>query len=289
MAEDWLKFIPLDKSWIIRMGILDLVNGYSDINNFLEEQESFGSDLSALKRVIENWNSQEIDVGESGTIYRFVRFYDWKNKIKRKIVKRGTLESRKTCVNPEIVHWAPEKLLELDNGTSQWATMAYLLGNRRKVSNPPFKLKVTYDAVEYWEKQRKEGRVWESRPDITLYNQVLAFVNLLQLKSEKIDFKPEQAEDYCFARAFGLIEWIEGEKRFPSLRGHETDRIEEMEEQLAKYEKEEEIDSKDHRVIQAIVMKALADRKEIKIKYQDSVNKTWPKFWEFIDYCKNIK
>ena len=34
----WLteqKYIPLDKSWVIRMGFLDLTHGYKDIVSFL--------------------------------------------------------------------------------------------------------------------------------------------------------------------------------------------------------------------------------------------------------------
>jgi 5-enolpyruvylshikimate-3-phosphate synthase len=59
-----------------------------------------------------------------------------------------------------------------------------------------------------------------------------------------------------------------------------------MEEQLGKYEREEEIDSKDHRVVQAIAMKALADKHEIKVKHKEVVAKTWQQFWDFMDYCK---
>ena len=285
MVEDWLKFIPLDKSWIIRMGVLDLINGYSDINRFLENQDDLGEDLQALKRVADKWNSGEIDVGESGTIYRFVRFYFWKNNIQREIKTSGTLieRSKKMCTDPEIINWSPEKLLELDNKTSQWATMAYLLGDRIKIENPPFKLQVTYDAVEHWEKQRKEGKIWEARQDKTILNQAFAFISFLQ-KQDTI-FAPEQPEDYCFARAFGLTDELDGKARFPSLIGHETNRIEEMKNAIAQADNDEPVTSKDHRVIQAIVMRRAVMGKPIKILHQDFVHKTWPRFWDFIKYC----
>ena len=67
----------------------------------------------------------------------------------------------------------------------------------------------------------------------------------------------------------------EGEKRWPSLRGHESDRIAEMEEAL----QQKEITSRDHRVIQAI---AMLKRDKITIKYPDSVNKSWPQFWQVL-------
>jgi hypothetical protein len=287
MTEDWLKFIPLDKSWIIRMGILDLINGYPDIKNFLEKEKDLSDDLQALKRAAENWASNSpLDVGESGTLYRFVKFYLWKNHIGREIKTSGTLteRSKNMCNNPEIVNWPPEKLLELDNETSQWATAAYLLGDRRKVSNPPFKLQVTYDAVEHWEKQRKEAKVWEARCDNTILNQASAFVNLP--RNHNIAFAQVQAEDYCFARAFGLIDETEGEQRFPSLIGHETNRIEEMKKAINQADNDEQITSRDHRIVQAIVMRQIAMGKEINVADKGCVNKTWPKFWDFIDYCK---
>ena len=44
------RLIPLDKSWITRMGILDLVDGCNDINIFLESQKGLGDDLTEIGR-----------------------------------------------------------------------------------------------------------------------------------------------------------------------------------------------------------------------------------------------
>jgi len=267
------------------MGVLDLTNGYSDIKTFLEKQEDLGDDLLALKRVAENWMSNSpLDVGESGTIYRFVKFHDWKNKITRTIIKRGTLESRSICDNPRIINYTLQKLLELDNKTTQWATMAYLLGDRRKVSNPPVKLGVTYEAVKDWETARKDKNCWQSRDDKTLENQARAFVNLM--KTGIISFKPEQAEDYCFARVFGLMTSEKIEEIFPSLRGHETDRIEEMETAIQEADKKGYVSSRDHRIVQAIAMRMSYMGDKVAFENPNCVSKSWPKFWDFMDYCK---
>ncbi len=291
--EEILQYIPLDKSWVIRMGVLDLVNGYSDINTFLENQQNLGGDMKALHRVIRDWDnpSKPIDVGESGTIYRFARFYTWKEKLQREIKTSDTLVKRigrgAICNDPGIVNLSPEELLELDSKTSQWATMAYLLGDREKVDNPPFKLKVTYDAVKHWEDARKSGKVWEARKDPTILNQALAFVNYL--KTGEIKFEPEQAEDYCFARAFNLLDEGKARQLYPSLEGHETPRFEEMEKSLDEV-KMGKISSEDHRVVQAIAMKYFPngfDRNNF--INPDCVNKTWPKFWDFMDYCRKDK
>jgi 5-enolpyruvylshikimate-3-phosphate synthase len=56
------------------------------------------------------------------------------------------------------------------------------------------------------------------------------------------------------------------------------------------------IHSRDHRVVQAEAMLIQSRDKgkgaEKLKKYFDNpdcVNKTWPKFWDFMEYCKNIK
>ena len=100
------NYIPLDKSWTIRMGILDIINSRDSIRHFLNNQETLGDDLIALKRVAENWNSNNpLDVGESGTLYRFIRFALWKSGKEREIIKKGTLKKRDICNNSEIINW----------------------------------------------------------------------------------------------------------------------------------------------------------------------------------------
>lgn len=283
------SFIPLDKSWIIRMAILDFLNGYTDGLEFLKKEKDLGGDLMILPNVIESLSKKSlaVDVGESGTIYRFVSFYIWKNKlpIEMKISKtliervaRGAITN-----NPKIVNFSQEELLELDNKTSQWATMAYLMGNRKKVQNPPYKLKVTYEAVESWENARKNKKSWEARIDPTIFNQALAFINLL--KTRKMKFNPEQAEDYCFARAFDILNQDQAKILYPSLEGHETPRFDEMEKSIIEAESGKVL-SKDHRVVQALAMKNFPKFTKDNFVNPDCVNKTWPKFWDFIEYCR---
>jgi len=286
-------YIALDKSWIIRMGILDLINSKKDISRFLDNEQNLGGDLKALKRIIALWNdtSKPLDVGESGTIYRFVKFYTWKNKINREIKISDTLINRAKrgaiCDNPEIVNFSPEELLKLDSQTSQWATMAFLLGDRRKVKNPPFKLQVTYDAVEHWEQQRKKGESWIPRVDPTLLNQALAF--LRKISGKELIFNPEQAEDYCFARAFDVLTQEQGKQLYPSLEGHETPRFEEMEKSLNEAKSGKIVSSEDHRVVQAIAMRYfLKGFGRSNFANPDCVNKTWPRFWDFLADVEKI-
>src|SRR3989338_3939160 len=145
------KYIPLDKSWMIRIGVLDLIHGYNDTIDYLKKyREELGDDLKSLFEYSLQWlQDKPIDVGESGTLYRFLKFASWKLNKNKKFIRRGTLRDRKIFDKPEIVNWPLNQLLKLDNGTSQCASASVLMGNQEKIANPPYKLQVTYDAVEH--------------------------------------------------------------------------------------------------------------------------------------------
>ncbi len=276
-------YIPLDKSWVIRMGILDMVNGCDDIQKFLSAQESLGDDLIALKRAAEVWNTGEpVDVGESGTLYRLLKFASWKLGLNKQFIKRGTLLGRKINDDPAVVNLPQQELLKLDNGTSQWASAAVLLGDPERLAHAPFKLQLTYDAVSYWKEMRKNSEVWQPRYDETIHKQAEVYLEMLK-GDVKPTFALEQAEDFCFAYIFGYMSAQEGEKRWPALRGHESDRIAEVEEVLRAATAGGDITSKDHRVVQAIAMWSRVNKKPVNILYPEAVNKSWPQFWSFID------
>lgn len=278
------EYMPLDKSWIIRMGVLDLFSGNKNRTiNFLNNQKDLGGDLLALKSALETWETNDsIDVGESGTLYRILQFASWKFNLNKKFITHGTLTKRVGSMTegPEIVNMSLSELLNLPEKTSQWATASVLCGNKERISDPPHHLQVSFEAVDYWNNQKQQGKSWEPRPDETIQKQAEAFLEMM--RGKKVSFTPVQAEDYCFARTFGYMTQKEGQIKWPNLRGHESDRFIEMEEVLTKAIAGKEIDSEDHRVVQAIVMWGLVNKKDVKILYPDVVNKTWPKFWDFI-------
>jgi hypothetical protein len=280
--------IPLDKSWIIRMGILDLIHGREDIHIFLSNQHDLSDDLLALKQVVKTWNTHKrINVGESGTLYRFLKYISWKDGLHKEFVVTGTLRGRKICSDSKIISMSQAELLKLDHETSQWASASALSGDEGRIASPPFKLKLTYEAIDYWNKQRQKGVTWAPRYDETILAQADAYIKIL--KNECINFLPKQAEDYCFAFVFGYVSEQEGERRWPSLRNHESDRIKEMTLMLDRAKQGGEVTSKDHRVVQAIAMWGQAKNFQIKIIYPDVVNKSWPQFWRFLACTKKIK
>lgn len=279
--DKYKQFIPLDKSWLTRIGVLDIIHGYNDIEKFLEKEKDLNGDLLALKNASRVWNKDvPINVGESATLYRLLQFASWKLNLNKKFIKEDTLKDRVITNDPRIVNFSTEELLKLDNGTTQWATASVIAGSQERITNPPNKLQQTYDAVDHWNKQRSLGLVWEPHYDKTIEKQSEVFLDLLN--SEKIIFTPLCSDDYCFARVFNFISKEEGENLWPSLRGHETDRIEEMEKAMKEAAKGEAITSKDHRVIQALAMWGKINNKKLNFLYKDKVSKSWPKFWNFM-------
>ena len=277
-------FIPWDKSWIIRMGIQDILNGYDDIINFLRARfAELPSDLASLLSASETYikGNKEIYVGESATLYRFLKFISWIKKDPKEFVLSGTLRKRKICDDPQIIEWSAAELLQLDGGTSQWASAAALTGSTERIKNPPFKLQATYDAIKHWQARRSHGKLWEPRYDETIIRQAIAFWEAVSLKQE-VNFLPQQAEDYYFARVFNLIAKEQGEERWPSLRGHESNRICEMECVINAATAGNPIKSRDHRVVQAISMWAKLKGLQIVVARPNCVNKSWPKFWDYI-------
>lgn len=280
--DKYNKFIPLDKSWMTRIGVLDIIHGYNDIEIFLNIQKDLMGDLLALKNASEMWRKNApINVGESATLYRLLQFASWKLNLNKIFIKEGTLKDREITNDPNIINLSLKELLKLDNQTTQWATASVIMGNEQRISNPPNKLQQTYEAVDHWNKQRKAGLVWEPQYDKTIQRQVESFLDF----KNGLDtiYIPVCSDDYCFARIFGYITKEEGRKNWPSLEGHETNRIEEMEKVIKEATTGSLINSKDHRVIQAMAMWGNINNRKLDFKYPEAVNKSWPRFWEFLN------
>lgn len=298
-------YIPLDKSWIIRMGLLDIINGSNYTVRFLKERhDELGDDLKALYRASVEWKrgDKKIHVGESATLYRFFQFLAWKQGINKKFIPEGTLVKRvkKFCHDPDMVNWSLEKLLTVEGGTTQRASASILCGNTERIEYPPHKVRATIDAVKHWYSRKRQSQYWKEQHDLTLLAQAIAYKSIL--KGEAVTYAAQQAESYCFARAFDFMTKEQGEK-WPSLKTHESSRIEEMEKQLQNYYAGRKIDSKDHRVVQAIAMLYVAQNKDALMGYKpsniikkvrarfrnpDAVNKSWLQFWKFMEYSVGL-
>lgn len=272
LSTELEPYIPLDKAWMIRMGMLDLRAGKTGVKNYLEAHTSeLGDDLLALLRVLQVWGADtSLDVGESGTLYRFVRFLLWLQGSNQEITTQGTLKNRHLTDEPEIITWPIKRLCTLDGGTSQWASARVLFTDVRVPSSEklPYHLRMSLDA------KQAHAIGWYPRQDETILRQATAYYHWLQ--DGVPVFEPRQAEDFPFAVAFGGITAEEGVTRWPQLRNHETDRVQEMNRLL----QDSVIDSPDHRVVQALAMR-YPDRRVTDAAKQ-AVTKTWPQFWQFL-------
>lgn len=281
--DKYYSYIPLDKSWLVRVGVLDILNSYNDIATFLDTQTNLNEDLLALKQASVVWNTNKpIHVGESATLYRFLQFASWKFNLDKTFIKEGTLNERGVTNDPSIINLSLVELLKLDNGTTQWASASVIADiNTPRNNNYPYKLLETFDAVEHWKRRRQAGLSWEPKRDVTIERQVKKFLELLE--GQNTVFVPLCSDDYCFARVFDFIDSKDGAKMWPSLVGHETNRILEMEQAINEANDVQVVSSKDHRVIQALAMWGLLHKKQLHFKYPNAVNKSWPLFWEFLD------
>jgi 5-enolpyruvylshikimate-3-phosphate synthase len=218
------------------------------------------------------------------------------------LIPEGTLVDRvkKFCDDPNMVNWSLEKLLNTKDRTTQWASAAILCGSTERIENPEPKIRASYDAVDHY--RRMKGGHWKKQHDMTIMAQALAYLNMVEGKT--VNYVPQDAEDYCFSRAFRFMTKEEGEAKYPSLRGHESDRIIEMEKQLSNLNRRISVDSNDHRVVQAISMMYVTKRKahikramelgmtseeairriQSKFSNPQCVSKSWPQFWKFMKY-----
>ncbi|MCC7543806.1 hypothetical protein IT415_03850 [bacterium] len=118
MASYNNQYTPWDKSLIIRLGLLDIIHGRTQIIDFLHaERDHLSDDLLALERALQTWHTdQPVDVGESGTLYRFLQFTARRKGLHKDFVTHGTLRDRPITGNPGIAH-QPQEIPLLSTAT----------------------------------------------------------------------------------------------------------------------------------------------------------------------------
>lgn len=289
-SKEIKKFIPLDKSWMIRMGFkdaLDMKKSYciSKIESH-EKKLVIPKDVKNLKDVLYSLKTanlrQPVSVGESATLYSFLTMFLLTQSLEKKITKEGTLLEREIA-EPDVswIEKSQKELLELDGGTSRWASAHALTVNSTRIENPPYKLALTYEAIDSW-----KPNSWKLRIDDTLFRQADHFAN-------GGDFFPYQSEDFCYAYSVGAISLKQARKRWPQLSNHESNRFEEIERQLSEIWEDKKVTSLDHRVVQAACMFAVKNGLPLrKVQFEHKsircVEKSWPAFWYFVNKCGKI-
>lgn len=289
------RYLPLSKSRAIRIMFLERVNGRTDTANELFELNKTSQqpdDIIAMINACRVWeNSPHISTGESGTAFRFLRFFGWKTDCRKSICRSGTANNRPIHMNREIVDWPIHRLLTLDNGTSQWASAATLCGDPTRIENPPYHLAMTYQVIDEWRDCVAQGRPFVIGPDETIKRQADAFVGLC--RQQKVTFQARQPEDFPFAHVVMKNMTVQrASELWPSLAGHESNRLTSVSKAWEKWEARSEIDSGDHRVVQAVAMGALKGSSANIIygstDHPEVVNKSWPEFWKFLSWVEEV-
>lgn len=285
------ELLPLDKTWTRVMIALDSKHGFNDTTEILAPfQHQLPVDTTDYLRAQADYRDQKpIRIGEGGANYRDQRYRSLLEGTPREFVKTGSLLIRAVYEQPDMITLALDYLLLLDNKTTQFAS-ARMIWDEEAVFPPEtiaahFKLQVVADAITHWYTQRELGLPWQPRLDSNIVRQAEAYQYTLRTGTVDPNFYVEQAEDYCFARAYGLMTAEEAHARWPALKSHESNRIESMERAIKQMEAGEIIDVNDHRVVQAMAMRFGLGRN--RFKYPDCVSKSWPQFWAFIESSYN--
>lgn len=282
-------FIQADKAYTIRMAVQEEL--YGDHSYAVEQINRIDNppeDIIALGQVIGKWaTNKEVDVGESGTVYRIFQYTAWKQGLNKEFVTKGTLTNRVLHMpgKYDVMNCKNQaELMNLWDKTSQWATAAVLNGDSERIANPPSKLALTYETWDEW--HLPETRNWTPRTDSVLSRQAKHFARLL-LNNEQVKFEHKEAEDFPYSFITESITLGEAELRYPSLVHHESNRIQEMPLMFNKAVSHKPVDSLDHRIVQSLALFGLLEKIDIEFVHPEAVNKSWPKFWDFWQALKN--
>ncbi len=271
------NYLPLSKSWAIRMILLDMLYGkdtkYKIINYFSEQEKKDLADdikaaLSCAKTFISGGKVYKVyNIKNSGTVCRFIIYFlDGK---KYKIVKGDQLLKRKIVAPKNISKLSLLELLKL--GTTQFVSAALLKGIK-PINKLPAKCKLSVKARKVYFKNKGK---WVSKIDEVIIRQINHF-----LKGGK--FKPLIAEDYCYARAFNFITQKEGKRRWPELKNHESNRLKVMEKVCQNFNRRIDV-SDDHRIVMAVALRQKFLGLPMRVNNKKCVSKSWPQFWQWLN------
>lgn len=268
------KFLPLSKSWAIRMIFLDMLygakTGYQVLDFFKKQKRSdLADDIgAALDCAIAYISGKNIfRVGNSGTVCRFL-IYMMEGK-RYKLEMGVQLRKRIKKIPANLRQLSVKELLKF--GTSQYASAALLMG-AEPVKNLHPKCALAMGArKEYFKNKGK----WVPRYDEVIIGQLENFLHGTKIKNPI-------AEDYCYLRAFGLMTHGEGKRRWPELAKHESNRLKVME-RICKDFKRNIKAPDDHRVVMAVALRQKSLGLPIRISNKKCVSKSWPQFWQWLE------
>lgn len=267
--------LPVEKSWYGNLGFLALLDENPLV---IDSVRSYGGLLPDDVRHMVSSSEQilsgdrEVYVGEGGAWARKLTYanakYDWGLTL----IKDGTLVGRPDEFTPDLVYASVDELRTLNKGSSQLASAAVLTGSTDQVpDDASYHLRMAYEARDFWETWPKD-ELLTLRRDSTLRRQTLAALNYM--RTGVMDFEPIQAEDYAFARVFGIMNADDAVGLgWYNLAGHESNRFETTEHAVQLASLGRPVPYADHRILQPLRFKYGFD---VRFDHVEAINKSWP-------------
>ncbi len=293
VAPQFVTYLPFDKTYLRALLSLDRLHGFTDSYDILlPYAHQVSQDNWEYIDMLDQFDCTEtVRVGEGGAGYRSGLYLSYLEQKPKRFKKARSLKSRPIYEEADMITLPWSEILSLDNYTSQYASARLIW--EEDVEAPEllqqnYKLRVVTDAIKHWYLRREKGEPWQPRADTTIARQVTSYLEMLDTNLVDEYFYMEQAEDYCFARVYGLTTPEEGLRRFPALIGHESNRIKAVEEAIKQADRPKNegvlVDSNDHRIVMAIAMRYGFSKD--RFANPDCVTKSFPLFWEFLDAAR---
>lgn len=280
-----MSIIPYDKYWILQMGILDMINDKDSIFIFLENNQNITEELKNFKITYLDWtfNKNIVYVGYSNYIYYVLIYIIYKKNLNIELFTDDNIKKINDNEIKKILDFSQNNLIDLgekDIYYIYFASALILLGDEERLDSPPLFIKKTYKIVDEWNKSYNMDENWDLKYDPIIEHQ---FNYLKKYNSNNhISFIPKYSEDFFYYSI--LRDNLKIKKNsyncFNKIKQNLL-LLKEIKDTLYQYKTDKTILSKNDRIIQAIVIKSILEKKNIKVKYPNCVQKSWNNFWNY--------
>lgn len=275
LAQNLEPLLAFEKSWYVRLGLLDLI---AERDTTARSLNAYAGPLSNDLTVVRDTmplilgGEKHIDVGEGGTWARFLQFASAKYGWGLVLEKSGSLSGRPDEFTPDSLTAPLAHLGRMNRQSSQIASAAVLSGSKEPIpQNASYHLRMSYEAKDFWN-QNQDMDVWPEQRDRTFRRQAIAWIGWLA--TGRMEFSPIQPEDYVFARVFGIMTPRDAQSLgWYSLAGHESNRFDDLEEAIADAYAGNVVSINDHRPNIALRWKFGPD---LRLARLESISKSWP-------------
>lgn len=253
-----MDIIPYDKYWLFGLGILDMLNNYDDIYSFLElNTNNLTNDLYDFKLTFLDWYADKsiIYIGKSYALYNILLFIMTKLNVNKQLYFDNTIVEYNNTLN--YINYTQKELVDIN---IYWCIALILLGDPIRLSNPPVKIDIIYNAYQYWKEKRNKDEYLIDRKNIYIKN---LFNYYLDLQNNSIEIDIEIVLPKMLKMINYNIEYMDS-TRIKLLIEQYNNGI---------------IELKDSKLIECIVLISILCKKKLVIKYPELVKKNWNQFW----------